>query len=87
MKLYFIDGLVFLGKWANFEIHGVIDDPKVGCYQVDGDEQPDFYSVYVRYQNEDFRGLECIADCDTKEEAEQLVSFLNQLIDNKIPYE
>lgn len=42
--------------------------------------EAEFWSVYVRYNpktnKEEFGGLECIADCDTEEEAKQLEKFL-----------
>jgi hypothetical protein len=55
--------------------------PEAFVEQIDPKEEtPDFWSVYVRYNpktNEDkFGGLECIADCDSEDEANRLVAFL-----------
>lgn len=84
MKLYF-SPLTITGKWANFEVHGCVEEDG-HIHQVDNtDEQPEFYSVYIRYLNEEFRGLECIADCDDKDEADQFVRFLEKLIDFHLP--
>ena len=42
--------------------------------------EADFWSVYIRYNPksnmEQIGGLECVADCDTEKEAEELKTFL-----------
>lgn len=64
---------------SNFEIHP--------CKEIDGhveqcddEPNPDFYSVYIRYHqnasNGHCGGIDCIADCDTWEEATNFVNLL-----------
>lgn len=72
-------------KFDALEIHPCKEynkgTPEAFVEQVDPTEEtPDFWSVYVHYNpksnTDEFGGLECIADCDTEEEAESVVSFL-----------
>lgn len=41
--------------------------------------EADFWSVYLCLTNGEFS---CIADCDTKEEAESLANFLKKIVKN-----
>lgn len=81
-------GIIFfptniLGKFNELEVHPCMEVEPGIIEQVEP-EDAEFWSVYIRYdptQNKDnFGGLDCIADCGTKEEADGLVEFLKQFI-------
>lgn len=54
------------------EVQGVAHDPiSNSCEPVSGDRKPDFYSVYCHYsptkRDDNFGGVECLADFATRE--------------------
>lgn len=69
---------------SNFEVHPCKEDEH-GVEQCEP-EEAEFWSVYVRFipsrKNDQFGGVDCIADCETEEMANNLVSFLKTLINN-----
>jgi hypothetical protein len=91
-KKEFID---FIPKIANdmleqpidgFEVHPckIVDedinlDPKIQAVEQCEPEEAQFWSVYIHYEG---GGLDCIADCDTEELANELYAFLSRLVTN-----
>jgi hypothetical protein len=66
-----------------FEIHpvrNISQDPEQTEYETCEDIEAELWSVYVHYIPTDkIVGLECIADCKTKTEAEAIAGFLEKL--------
>lgn len=84
MKTVFIPNRA-LEAWDALEV----DPVKVLGKTVDGEEvceqveegQEDFWSVYVHLVS---GGLECIADVETKQQAESLVALIENLVKTKV---
>lgn len=54
-------------------------DPKIQAVEQCEPEEAEFWSVYIHLVG---GGLDCIADCETEEQANQLVEFLTALATN-----
>lgn len=77
-------------KFTNIEIHPCKEEE--GHVTQCEPEEAHFYSLYLHYDPYEpkdrkdnptgFGGLDCIADTDTEEEAEQIKTFLMNLITN-----
>ncbi|GAB3282959.1 hypothetical protein GCM10027347_59600 [Larkinella harenae] len=69
-----------LTEIENIEIHGCVDDGE-NTEQVP-DDQAQFWSVYLRYKQnaEGFGGLDCVADCPSREKAQELGTFLSAIM-------
>lgn len=82
------DGIAFLlpptDPFDAFEIHPVKDITRDGDegthFEQCEEQEAELWSVYVHYIPSDrVVGVECIADCKTKEQAETLVDTLQKL--------
>lgn len=81
-----------LGTFSEFEIHPCIEED-THVTQIDENDTriPDFWSVYLRYSPDTYQpnsprgGLDCIADTDTKEEAEAFKALLENLVSKYKP--
>lgn len=67
-----------LPPWDELEIHAVKDYPNgdFSLLEETSEETPTMWSVYIHLVA---GGLECIADCETKEDATELVCLLENL--------
>lgn len=61
----------------NLEVHPCMEINEEGDVEQCEPEEAQFWSVYVHYEG---GGLDCIADCDTSDQAYELVNFLKELI-------
>lgn len=70
IDLYKLDGIT---SFDNVEVHGCREFKEQGYTEQCDDKDAQFWSVYVHIPD---LGVMCIADCDTKELAEQLQTLL-----------
>lgn len=66
-------------KWDDIEVHPVFDDGKGNVEPCKKEEDASYFSVYLHDVN---GGIQCVADCQLKEQAEALGNLLEKVSKN-----
>lgn len=71
-----------VGPFDGFEIHPcrIFSSGDHELVEQCDTEEAEFWSVYIHLKE---GGLSCIADCNSREEAEKFVGLLEKIIENK----
>jgi hypothetical protein len=66
-------------QWDNTEINAIWEDDKANCDVCEDETQASFFSLYLHDVE---GGIQCVADCETREAAEKLETLINNAVKN-----